>query len=56
VIWGAGLTLIGYTLGRTFPAIGDNIEIAVLVIVVVSLLPIAIEFLRHRRSRGQHAG
>ena len=55
VLWGAGITLIGYTLGRTFPAIGDNLEIAVLVIVFVSLLPIAIEFLRHRRSRGRHA-
>ena len=55
IIWGAGLTLLGYTLGRTFPAIGDNIEIAVLVIVFVSLLPIAIEFLRHRRTpKGKH--
>jgi len=56
VLWGAGITMLGYTLGRTFPAIGDNIEIAVLVIVVVSLLPVAIEFLRHRRNRGQHVG
>lgn len=57
VIWGAGLTLIGYTLGRAFPAIGDNIEIAVLVIVFVSLLPIAIEFIRHRRApKGEHVG
>ncbi len=56
VLWGAGLTLLGYTLGRTFPAIGDNIEIAVLVIVFVSVLPVVIEFVRHRRgSRGRHA-
>ncbi len=56
VLWGAGLTLLGYTLGRAFPAIGDNIEIAVLVIVFVSLLPVAIEFLRHRRNnpKGKH--
>lgn len=57
VIWGAGLTLLGYTLGRAFPAIGDNIEIAVLVIVFVSLLPVAIEFIRHRRGskpKGKH--
>lgn len=57
VLWGAGLTLLGYTLGRTFPAIGDNIEIAVLVIVFVSLLPVAIEFIRHRRNnkpKGKH--
>lgn len=56
VLWGAGLALLGYTLGRTFPAIGDNIEIAVLVIVFVSVLPVVIEFVRHRRgSRGRHA-
>ena len=50
ILWGAGLTLLGYTLGRAFPAIGDNIEIAVLVIVFVSLLPVVIEFIRHRRT------
>lgn len=55
VLWGAGLTLLGYTLGRAFPAIGDNIEIAVLVIVFVSLLPVIIEFIRHRRKpKGKH--
>jgi membrane-associated protein len=55
VLWGAGLTLLGYTLGRAFPAIGDNIEIAVLVIVFVSLLPVVIEFIRHRRKpKGKH--
>jgi len=55
IIWGAGLTLLGYTLGRAFPAIGDNIEIAVLVIVFVSLLPVIIEFIRHRRTpKGKH--
>lgn len=55
VLWGAGLTVLGYTLGRAFPAIGDNIEIAVLVIVFVSLLPVAIEFIRHRRKpKGKH--
>lgn len=55
VLWGAGLTLLGYTLGRAFPAIGENIEIAVLVIVFVSLLPVAIEFIRHRRKpKGKH--
>jgi len=55
ILWGAGLTLLGYTLGRAFPAIGDNIEIAVLVIVFVSILPVVIEFIRHRRKpKGKH--
>ncbi len=56
VLWGAGITLLGYTLGRAFPAIGDNLEIAILVIIAVSLLPIAFEFIRHRRKpKGKHA-
>jgi len=55
VIWGAGITLLGYTLGRAFPATGDNIEIAVLVIVFVSVLPVIVEFIRHRRApKGKH--
>ena len=55
VLWGAGITLLGYTLGRVFPAIGENIEIAVVVIVFVSILPVIIEFIRHRRSpKGEH--
>jgi membrane-associated protein len=54
-LWGAGITLLGYTLGRAFPAIGENIEIAVVVIVFVSILPVIIEFIRHRRSaKGDH--
>ncbi|MEY4130786.1 MAG: hypothetical protein RLZZ31_910, partial [Actinomycetota bacterium] len=56
ILWGAGITLLGYTLGRAFPAIGDNLEIAILVIIAVSLLPIAFEFIRHRRKpKGKHA-
>ena len=55
ILWGAGITLLGYTLGRAFPAIGENIEIAVVVIVFVSILPVIIEFIRHRRSaKGDH--
>jgi len=59
VVWGAGLTLLGYWLGSSFPWIGKNIEYAIVLIVVISLLPVAIEFIRHRRGRntpiGKHA-
>jgi membrane-associated protein len=58
IIWGAGLTLLGYWLGTSFPAIGENIEIAILIIIFVSLLPVAVEFIRHRRNsvpKGKHA-
>jgi len=49
ILWGAGLTLLGYWLGNSFPWIGKNIEYAIVLIVVISLLPVAIEFIRHRR-------
>jgi membrane-associated protein len=49
VVWSVGFVLLGYFLGSAFPGIGDNLEIAVLIIVAFSLLPIAVEVLRHRR-------
>ena len=49
-LWGAGIPLLGWALGRRFTWMGDNIEVLSLVIVAVSLLPVAIEVLRHRRA------
>ena len=50
VLWGAGVVLLGYFLGGiTFVA--DNVEPIILLIVAISVLPIAIELLRARRSR-----
>jgi membrane-associated protein len=42
--------MLGYFLGSAFPSIGDNLEIAIVIIVAFSLLPIAFEVLRHRRK------
>jgi membrane-associated protein len=50
VIWAVGFTQLGYWLGRTFPGIGDNLEIAIVVIVIFSLVPIGVEVWRHRRK------
>ena len=50
VLWGAGITTLGYFLGE-IDVVKNNIEIAALVIVTVSVLPIALEYLKHRRSR-----
>ena len=49
-VWAVGLTQAGYWLGKTFPGLGDSIDKVVIVIVAVSLLPLAFEFLRHRRK------
>jgi membrane-associated protein len=50
-VWAVGLTQAGYWLGKTFPSLGESIDKVVIVIVLVSLLPIGIEFLRHRRKK-----
>jgi membrane-associated protein len=56
VLWGAGFTLLGYWLGNSFPWIGKNIEYAIVLIVLISLTPVAIEFIRHRRRNAKPIG
>ena len=49
VLWAAGITLAGYYLGN-FPIVKDNIEIVLILVVLVSILPIVIEYIKHRRE------
>lgn len=51
IIWAVGVTLAGYFLG-TIPFVKDNIEAILLLVVLVSVVPIVIEFVKHRRQRG----
>jgi len=51
LLWAVGVTLLGYFLGG-FPIVRDNIEIALILIVLLSLVPMLVEYLRHRRSGG----
>jgi membrane-associated protein len=53
VLWAGGVTVLGYFLGQV-DVIKNNIELAAIAIVAISLLPVGIEFLRHRRA-AQHA-
>jgi membrane-associated protein len=48
-LWGVGLTTLGYFVGQV-SWVKDNIEIASVLIVALSVVPVAIEFLRHRRQ------
>ncbi len=48
ILWAVGITLLGYFLGGV-SFVKDNLEVAMLLIVAVSVLPMAIEWLRHRR-------
>jgi membrane-associated protein len=54
VLWACGVTIAGYFLGNV-SFIKDNIDIVLVLIVLISLLPMGIEFLRHRRSARKEA-
>lgn len=49
VLWGAGVTVLGYFLGQ-IPFVRENIEAILVGIVLVSVVPVAVELLRARRS------
>lgn len=48
-LWGIGITTLGFYLGE-ISWIENNIEIALIAIVLVSVLPMAVEIIRHRRA------
>jgi membrane-associated protein len=52
VLWVISITLLGFFLGQTFPALGENIDYAIIAILVFTLIPLAYEGFRHRRSGG----
>ncbi|CAB4664004.1 unannotated protein [freshwater metagenome] len=54
ILWGTGLPLLGYFLGQ-FEIVKNNIEIAVLAVVFISVLPVVIELINHRRKKSQHS-
>jgi membrane-associated protein len=50
VLWGGLITVLGYFLGN-IPIIEENLEIALILIVLISVLPMIFEWLRSRRNR-----
>jgi membrane-associated protein len=50
VLWGAGVTALGYALG-SIDFVKNHIEALLLLVVFVSVVPVVIEFLRHRKAR-----
>jgi membrane-associated protein len=48
--WVSSMTLLGYTLGRAFPGVLRHIDAVIIVVIVLSLLPGLIEYLRSRRK------
>jgi membrane-associated protein len=55
VLWVVSITLLGYFLGSAFPGLGENIDKAIIVILAFSVIPIAFEFWRHRRTDAPEA-
>ncbi|MGW7353656.1 VTT domain-containing protein [Streptomyces sp. Z26] len=54
-LWGAGVTLLGASLGKV-EFVHAHIESILILIVLISVLPIAIEYLRARRSSAKDDG
>ena len=53
--WVLSITLLGYFLGAAFPGLGENIDKAIIVILAFSLVPVAYEWWRHKRTSGPQA-
>ncbi|MDD5318468.1 MAG: DedA family protein [Candidatus Pacebacteria bacterium] len=51
IIWTAGVSLIGYTLGSTIPGIDHYITPIILVIILVSFIPAIISFYPKKENR-----
>ena len=55
VLWVGSILLLGYFLGSAFPSLGENIDKAIVVILAFSVVPIAYEWWRHRRTTSRRA-
>jgi membrane-associated protein len=51
-LWAAGVTMLGYYLGQV-DVVRKHVEIAAIIIVAISLIPVAVEFVKHRRGATQ---
>lgn len=54
LVWGVGVTLLGYLFGQ-IPLVKNNLEVALALLVLISVLPIVVEIVKHRRGRARTA-
>jgi membrane-associated protein len=52
-LWAVGVTLLGYFLGQ-IDFVEENLEIAILTVVAISVIPIALELWKARREKQRH--
>ncbi len=50
LLWVWGMTAIGYFLGASFPGLSKHIDLVILAVIVISFLPIWIEWMKSRRQ------
>jgi membrane-associated protein len=50
IVWGGGVTLAGYLLGQRFPVLGKRIELLSIVIIIISFIPIGVEYMKHKNE------
>jgi membrane-associated protein len=50
VIWAGGITILGYFLGN-IEFVKKNIELILLLVILISVIPIVMEWIKHRRQR-----
>ena len=48
-LWAIGVTTLGYYLGQV-DVVRKNVEIAAVIIVAISLIPVVVEFVKHKRE------
>lgn len=53
ILWGAGVTTLGYFLGQ-IDLVKNNIELILILVVLASVTPVIIELIRARRSARTH--
>jgi membrane-associated protein len=49
VLWGAGVLLLGYFLGSAFPQTENYLTPIIILIILVSMIPVLVEWLSYRR-------
>jgi membrane-associated protein len=54
-VWATAVLLLGWSLGKRFPKLGDSLDLVIIAIVFLSLVPIGIEYIRHKRRGGSEA-
>ena len=54
-LWTIGVTMLGYVLGKTIPSAEDHLLVIEGVIILLSLVPIAVEVVRARRQRARES-